>query len=370
MKQTVIQYITGLRDGGAETLVKDYALLLDKENFDVKILITRPHEETANLRRIEAAGIPVFYIYPRWNVAVRLFNKIFGNIYRPYRVLRTIRKTGATVVHAHLEVLKNLAPISRKLKGVRLLFTCHSVPEYKFGKPGSPEYSAAMKLLAHNDLQMIALHDQMRCQMDEMFDTDTTKVIHNGVQLEQFANVEETVAQIRDAEGIPENAFVLGHVGRFSKVKNHAFLIKVFQHVLEKRKDAFLLLVGSGELREQIVQQIADAGLSDKVLMLSGRTDIPRLMKAMDVFVMPSHYEGLPVTLIEAQAAALRCVVSDVVNPEAFRTDRVVPMSLASGEEKWAEVVLDASIRGPHNPGLDEYDMKKEIKHLETLYRM
>lgn len=369
MKQTVMEYVNAMTDGGAQTLIRDYALLLDKDQFDVCILVNRPYGDAANLRKVQDAGIPVLYIYPRWNLAVRVFNKLFGKVYRPYRVLKTVRKTGASVIHIHLEQLKNVAPIGRYLKNVRLLYTCHSLPEYMFGESDSPEFQAAQKLLKHNDLQLIALHEQMRREMNEMFGIENTAIIHNGVQVERFAQVGESAAQIRRAEGIPEDAFLLGHIGRFSEEKNHEFLIKIFQSVLKRKDNAFLLLVGKGDLEEQIKEQIREAGLQDKILMLSGRSDIPRLMKAMDVFVMPSHYEGLPVTLIEAQAAGLRCVVSDVVNPEAFRRDLVVPMNLSAGADAWAETILDASVRGPRNPGLDEYDMIKEIKNLEKLYK-
>ena len=127
-------------------------------------------------------------------------------------------------------------------------------------------------------------------------------------------------------------------------------------------------MIGKGDLQEQIRHQVQNLGLSDRTCMLSGRGDIPRLMKAMDVFVMPSHYEGLPVTLIEAQAAGLRCVVSDVVDTEAYRTDRVVPMSLKETAWAWVDVILDDTVRGPYSKGMDAYDMSKEIKNLEKLY--
>ena len=368
MKHTVIEYMSSLGDGGAETLVKDYALLLDRDQFDVKILVTRPYAETANSRRLAEAGVPVLYIYPRWNLCARLINKFFGRWYRPYRVAKLVREQGATVVHAHLEQLKNLAPVRKKLKNVRLLYTCHSLPEYMFGQPGDAEFEAAKCLLQNNDLQIIALHEQMRQQINGMFGIDTTRIIHNGVQVERFANVAESREEIRRAEGIPEDAFVIGHVGRFSEEKNHEFLLKIACSALEKQPNVYLLMIGKGDLQEQIWHQVQNLGLSDRTCMLSGRGDIPRLMKAMDVFVMPSHYEGLPVTLIEAQAAGLRCVVSDVVDTEAYRTDRVVPMSLKETAQAWVDVILDDTVRGPYSKGMDAYDMSKEIKNLEKLY--
>lgn len=368
MKRKVIEYITSTGDGGAETLVKDYALMLDQERFDVKVLITRPYPNTANTGHILRGGVSLLYVYPRWNFAVRVFNKLFGRIYQPLRVLYLLKKEKTDVLHVHLELLKNIRPIARWIRDIRLLFTCHSVPECFFPNDTAEEKKAADYLFRHNRLQMIALHDDMRRELNEMFDVDNTQVIRNGIHMERFSHVEETAAEIRIREGIPEDAFVVGHVGRFTEVKNHAFQLSVFQQIVKKQPNAFLLLVGSGPLKEEIQEQARQMGISERVKILSNRSDIPQLMKAMDIFVFPSVYEGLPLTLIEAQAADLRILASDTINTESFQTDLVLPMSLEQSPEEWADAALDRNRRGPYRGNLDKYDMKKEIKRLEQLY--
>jgi glycosyltransferase involved in cell wall biosynthesis len=103
-------------------------------------------------------------------------------------------------------------------------------------------------------------------------------------------------------------------------------------------------------------------------MILSNRSDIPELMRAMDVFVFPSLFEGLGIVLIEAQVSGIRCIVSDTVPKEAFRSDLTVAVSLNQSPSEWCDVILDESIKGECYGDLDEYDMNKEIKRLEKLY--
>lgn len=368
MKQTVIEYVGSLNDGGAETLVKDYALLLDKEQFDVKIVVTRDYPEMANSRILRENNVPIIPIYPKWNLLSRIIHKFFSQVYVPLRLKRILRAENAKILHVHLSLLKDLRPISRYLRGIRLLYTCHNVPKLMFCGERKKEFAAAKHLIQHNGLRLIALHDQMRQELNRMFGVENTQVIRNGVHLSRFSHVPQSREQLRSEVGIPENAFVLGHIGRFSEQKNHEFLLKVFCEVCKRQPDAFLLMVGNGELKEQIAEKVQQLGISERVCMLSNRTDIPQLLKTMDVFVFPSRFEGLPVSLVEAQAAGLRCVVSDAISEESFLLDRTVPISLNEPVERWADVVLDDTARGPFNTGLDRFDMSKEIKRLEKLY--
>ena len=168
--------------------------------------------------------------------------------------------------------------------------------------------------------------------------------------------------------GIGEHAFVVGHVGRFFAPKNHEFLIDVFYQLQKRLQSAFLLLIGAGPLEETIKEKINSLGLDTKVLILSHRTDIPHLLKTMDVFVFPSKYEGFPVTLVEAQVAGLRCIVSDKISHESFLCDTVIPLSIDESPNMWCNTILDETIKGVSYGNLGDYDMNKEIKRLENFY--
>lgn len=152
-----------------------------------------------------------------------------------------------------------------------------------------------------------------------------------------------------------ENSFVIGHVGRFEYQKNHEFLVDAFYEIHKRKDNAVLMLIGDGTLKPDITRQVSELGISDSVLFLGVRDDVPDLMQAMDVFVFPSRYEGLGIVAIEAQAAGLHTVCSDVLPAEAAVTKLLEPCSLEKGSNFWAKTILK------YSSGYDRSDMKEEI---------
>lgn len=365
---TIIEFIRGISDGGAETLVKDYALLLDQDLFRVKIVVLFQRHNCANARILKENNIEVIEIYKKWNVLKRCFNRICGWWYVPYRMKKIVHAVNPIAIHSHMTVLKYLKPLSHTLQGIRLFYTCHSLPERYVGKNQPEERKAAQYLIKQNKLRMIALHNEMAQEINAMFDIENTVVIHNGIDFNRFQNVNESKEAVRKSLNIPNNAYLIGHVGRFHPLKNHRFIIEVFCKVAEKKENARLLLVGAGEELDNINELIKVKGLSEKVTILSNRTDVPRLMKAMDVFVFPSIAEGFGIVLIEAQICGLRCVVSTAVPEAAYVTELVIPMDLNDSVENWCNAILDESKKGSYSGCIDDYDMNKEIRKLEKLY--
>ena len=148
------------------------------------------------------------------------------------------------------------------------------------------------------------------------------RFVSNSIEVDQYAYSETVAAEYREKLGLKEK-FVLGHVGRFHEAKNHMFLLGVFAGVCKRRSDAMLLLVGDGDLREKIEEKIEKMGLENRVVMTGSRSDVPKLMQAMDVFVFPSLWEGLPVTVVEAQAAGLPCLISDRITNDVNLSELV-----------------------------------------------
>ena len=153
---------------------------------------------------------------------------------------------------------------------------------------------------------------------------------------------EATRKSLRAELGLPEDAFVMGHVGRFVPLKNHDFLIDVAAEVFKKAPDARLLLVGEGELRPTIEAKVARLGVADKVVFAGLRSDVPRLMlNVMDVFVFTSFSEGLGISMVEAQAAGLPCVYTDAIPHEADLVPQLLHrLSITQSPALWAETIL------------------------------
>lgn len=164
--------------------------------------------------------------------------------------------------------------------------------------------------------------------------------LNNAVDLNKYRYYENGREHIRKEFHL-ENSIVVGHIGRFNKQKNHEYLINVFEQIKKQIKNAKLLLVGNGELKNKIISLVQEKNLQDDVIFAGIRSDIPEILSAMDVFVFPSFYEGMPNTVIEAQATGLPCLISDSITKEAAITELVEYMAIDSAPDKWAIKVED-----------------------------
>ncbi len=190
-------------------------------------------------------------------------------------------------------------------------------------------------------------------------DSGRVRVIPNALEIHSYAFEPQIRAQIRREYGIPEDAVVLGHVGRFDAMKNHGFLVQLLEELTKQtaqangKTDFCLLFVGKGKLEEEIRNQLAQKGLSEKAVFAGQcpREQTARLYQAMDLFCFPSLYEGVPGTVIEAQAAGLPCLISDRITKEVCITEAVESLPLESA--KWAERILQLCAESGRETGSD-----------------
>lgn len=165
-------------------------------------------------------------------------------------------------------------------------------------------------------------------------------LLNNAIETDTFVYGDSVRKGVRRQLGLADE-LVIGHVGRFNPQKNHPFLLDIFAALLKKESNAVLLLVGGGEGMSKMQEKVQELGIAEHVRFLGVRSDVADLMQAMDVFVLPSLYEGLPVTMVEAQAAGLPCIISDKVPPECILTEGLVDiMTLSASPEAWAEKIL------------------------------
>jgi glycosyltransferase involved in cell wall biosynthesis len=197
-------------------------------------------------------------------------------------------------------------------------------------------------------------------------------IINNAIEVKKYIFNEETREKIRTKLNL-NNKFVIGHVGRLSIEKNHLFLLDVFAQVHNKCIDSVLLLVGEGALKLKIKEKVKALGLEDNVVFLGVCSNVNEIYQAMDVFVLPSLFEGLPTVGIEAQTAGLMCFFSDEVTPEVKVTNFVQFISLKNNASYWSEQILKYS-NGYKRYDKSEiliqagYDIKNTAKQLEDFY--
>jgi len=169
------------------------------------------------------------------------------------------------------------------------------------------------------------------------------QVLHCGIDLNSFRRPIDK-EEVRRELGIPPDASVVGHVGRFVPPKNQSFILEIAAEILKKRPDIHFLLVGDGPIRPQLEAHAKAAGLSERIHFTGTRTDVPRIMRAaMDVFIFPSLWEGLPIAVIEAQAAGLPCILSEAVTDEAnLLPEHVIQLGASNSAEEWAKRTIEA----------------------------
>lgn len=231
--------------------------------------------------------------------------------------LPVAKKAGVPVTAAHA---RN-AGVVKGLKGAATKF-------FRRGLVKKADYCFACSALAGQDVFG-----------EEAMKAGKVKVIHNAIDVGRFTYNEKVRQEVREQLGI-SGELVIGHVGRFEYQKNHPYLLDVFAAVCGERPDARLLLLGDGEDRPAMEEKCRRLGIAGQVTFLGNRRDVQRFYQAMDFFLLPSFFEGLPGVLVEAQAAGLRCIVSDTVTREAKATELVTYMSIREEAGLWAREIL------------------------------
>lgn len=354
----VLHVVTYMGRGGLETMIMNYYRHMDRSRVQFDFLVHRDFRADYD-DEIEALGGKTHRL-PRlvpWGKGYLRALDAFFDAHPEYRI-----------VHVHQDCLSAVALKAAKEHGVPVRIA-HS---HNSSQDRNLRY--LIKLWYKRKIPKYATH-LFACGKDAgdwMFGGADYTIVNNAIDAACYAYDRERAADMRRRMGIPQEALVLGHVGRFSKVKNHAFLIDIFDRISKARGDAYLLLVGDGGLRAVMEEKVRSLGLGERVVFAGVRDDVPELLQAMDVFVFPSLYEGLPVSLVEAQAAGLPCLISDGIPDACILTDLIEKVSLREKAEAWAEKALAAAKqerRNMHQEIADKgFDIVQNAAWLQDYY--
>lgn len=171
-----------------------------------------------------------------------------------------------------------------------------------------------------------------------LFGNNDFTVLNNGIDIEKFSYSHEQRCKMRKKLNL-ENKKVIGHVGNFNRQKNHSFIIDILSEIIKSNPDFHVILIGDGINRKKIENKINESNLSGNITLLGRRNDIPDILQAADIMILPSFYEGLPVSVIEWQASGLKSIVSTCVTSEVKITELVNFMALEDGAKKWASKI-------------------------------
>lgn len=296
----------------------------------------------------------------------------------PYQKLNEYLKTlekylkdnNYLIVHSHINTLSVFPLYAAKRAGVHIRIAHnHSVP-------GGHELkrNIAKNVLKHfskvNATNYFACSEKAGRWLfgNKDFNSGKVFVMKNAIDFSQYKRPIQETNNIKHKLNL-QNKFVVGHVGRFTFAKNHKFVIEIFNEILKKRSDSVLLLVGDGELHKEIVDQIHSLNLDNHVVMTGKVSDPQKYYAVMDVLILPSVYEGLPMTTIEAQAAGKNILISHAVPEEAVISDGCHFMDESASATDWAEraiSVADKKIEYDHNKS--DYDITNAVQKLEQQY--
>ncbi len=368
----LMHVIYGLNMGGAETLIKDYALKIDKNKFNIEILclkhsVDSPYEELLSNHNIKVIYLCDKIKYKKNNK--RIISKVVYKIKEYLVFKKIIRKEKPDIIHSHLSI-NSFIRFAKPNKSTKLFYTVHNEPSVLWKKSNLLEYvdfKATKWLVKKYKMRFLVLQDDMRKEVNKLFNVDNSIILNNGIDFSRFKNTNNK-KQIKEELNIPSNSYIIGHIGRFEFQKNHDFLIDVFNEIYKKNNNSFLIMIGSGNEKENIEKKLKRLNLDNKYLILSNRLDIPNLLNIMDAFVFPSIYEGLGMVLIEAQKMKLPCFISDTIPDYAIISNLVTTLSLSESPKEWAEKIVN--YKYPQSLIFNDYnwDMEIVIKKLEDIY--
>lgn len=343
----VLQVMSNMNRGGAETMIMNVYRKIDRNEVQFDFVV-HSNKKSAYEDEIKELGGKIFS-FPNYKGSNHFeYKKAWNDFFKEnidYKIIHAHKRSTAsiylkiakkyqikTIIHSHSASSKGgFASLVKKIFQLPLryradyLFACSkNAGKWLFGK--------------------------------KAVDKGNFYVIKNAIDLNKFDYNKKIRENKRKEMGL-DNQFVIGHIGTFNEVKNQTFIIDIFNQIIKRCDDARLMLVGGGAMQNIIEKKITETKLQDKVILTGIRDDVAELLQAMDIFVFPSLYEGLPLTLIEAQAAGLNCIISDSITDEVKITSLIESLPLNEGVRKWTDKVL--SFKDNNKRGSVLAEMKK-----------
>ncbi len=363
--ERILQIVFSMDRAGLETMLMNYYRWIDRDALQFDFLMHRSRRSDYD-GEIGSLGGRIYRVpeISVWTLPcyLRSLDRFFTE-HPEYHI-----------VHSHLDALS--APVLRAAKraGVPVRIA-HS---HNNGFELDKKYPVRMAAKQFIPLFSTHLWGCSEKALDFMFEqtaqkSQETMVIPNAIHLSAFSFDTAAREHVRSDLGL-KGRTVIGQVGRFCYQKNQGFLLNILSKLCQKGENAVLLLIGAGKDEQKLRDQAARMGLADRTLFLGPQPELSKLYSAMDVFVLPSRFEGFGMVLLEAQANGLPCLCSDAVSPSSNVTGRVRRLSLAAGAEEWARETLQAIKNSPHRgAALDlaqnsEFEVSCAAKKLQERY--
>lgn len=352
----VLQCVSNMDRAGIETMLMNFYRNIDKDKvqFDFLCNKSKPGDYDDEIRSLGGN----IYVTPGLNplkwFKYQKFMKSFFENHPEYKI-----------IHCQNEAMGFPALYAAKKCNIptRISHSHNTITRFDFKWPIKILYKLLLKGVAT---------DYVACSHAAglyLFGKDV-KIINNAIDSDKFLFNNNIRKKIRKQLNI-DNNYVIGHVGRFEPQKNHEFIIDMFYNYQKENDKAVLLLIGTGSLFNRIKEKVEKLGIKDKVLFLGNISNVNEIYQAMDIFILPSEHEGLPVVGIEAQTSGLRCLFSDKITKEVDITGNVVFLPINSYEDWICEFNKNCSFERLNMKKIivdKNYDIKNATRRIEDFY--
>ncbi|WHX42844.1 glycosyltransferase family 1 protein [Mesobacillus sp. AQ2] len=358
--------------GGAETLLMNVYRNLDRCKLQFDFIVHRDDQGDYD-NEIQKLGGKIYRVPSLGNA---------GPISYVKKLAEIMSSNLYIAVHSHTDYQSGFPALAAKIAGIPHRI-CHS---HSNNWPMINSFKQKLVLKGLQSIIKISATQYCSCSQEagaflfgqKAVDENQVTILKNGIDLGQYLDETITKTSVIRELGLEQDAKIIGHVGKFSRSKNQAFILQVLKQLVKKDKKYVALLVGDGPLKENIEQEAENMGLSKHVRFLGVRSDIPRLMKAFDVFLFPSIFEGFGIVTVEAQISGTPCILSNSV---PISTDMglglVRYLSLGERPDKWGEEVEKAiHIKKPERDTLVKalsekgFSIQQNIEEWMKLYRV
>ncbi|HAP9678600.1 TPA: glycosyltransferase family 1 protein, partial [Enterococcus faecium] len=333
--------------GGAESFMMNLYRKIDRTNYQFDFLIYEDYADVQDYHsEIERLGGRIFVVpNPKKNIFKYLIE-----------VNKLLKKESFSIVHNQVYFGGGINLWLAKKNGIRQRIAHSHATED--GKSQNIVMNVLRKfltkLLLQNATDYLAVSQEAG---ESLFQNHPFEIVHNGIDLELYSKNSEAKVNKRKELDISMSTFVVGNIGRLEKQKNQSYLLEIFLEILKMNSDSYLILVGEGSLRNKLKAKAVELDIEKRVKFLGERNDIPELLSVMDVFVMPSLYEGLPMVGLEAQAAKLKLVLADTISKDTKLTNNVDFVSLDETPQEWAKKVIKEPYANKITQELKSYDV-------------